>query len=196
MMPQPVTAPYVPEAASTLAGAFFGDPVWAWAFPDPTHRRRQLAALWTLFLLGSLDHGWVWATEGREAVSLWIPPGCAELAEPYHQRLEGLVRELLGPRSDLVLEVFQRFDDAHPRGEDHYYLSLLGTDPNSRGLGLGMDLLRHNLASIDAAGAAAYLESTNPANLDRYRSVGFEAIGEFDLPEDGPDVTTMWRKSR
>jgi hypothetical protein len=35
-----------------------------------------------------------------------------------------------------------------------------------------MALLSHTLAELDANGHAAYLESTNPANLDRYRSVG------------------------
>ena len=56
-----------------------------------------------------------------------------------------------------------------------------------------MGLVAANLAAIDAAGMPAYLESTNPANVDRYRRVGFEPVGEFALPLDGPSVTTMWR---
>ena len=59
-----------------------------------------------------------------------------------------------------------------------------------------MGLLAENLALIDAAGAPAYLESSNPVNLGRYQSVGFERLGEFALPEDGPSVTTMWRQRR
>jgi hypothetical protein len=42
----------------------------------------------------------------------------------------------------------------------------------------------------------AYLESSNPANLDRYRRLGFVERGEFSLPADGPTVTTMWRTAR
>ena len=123
---------------------------------------------------GSIEHRWVWTTPRYEAVSLWIPPGCPELAEPYAARLEPLLDELLGPRSALLVDVFNRFENAHPREEEHFYLSLLGTHPDHRGRGLGMGLLAENLALIDAAGAPAYLESSNPVNLGRYQSVGFE----------------------
>jgi hypothetical protein len=56
-----------------------------------------------------------------------------------------------------------------------------------------MGLLRKTLARIDALGAPAYLESSNPANNERYESVGFQRRDEFTLPADGPLVTTMWR---
>jgi hypothetical protein len=59
-----------------------------------------------------------------------------------------------------------------------------------------MALLRENLELIDAEHAPAYLESTNPANLDRYRGVGFEEVGGFSAPNGGPAVTTMWRAPR
>ena len=180
--------------AETLAGAFFDDPVWGWAFDDPVRRHDQLVALWSLFVAGSIEYRWVWTTPQYEAVSLWIPPGCPELTEPYGGRLEPLLDELLGPRSALLVEVFKRFDDAHPRVEEHFYLSLLGTHPDHRGRGFGMRLLAENLALVDAEGVAAYLESSNPVNLSRYQSVGFERYGEFALPEGGPSVTTMRRQ--
>lgn len=59
-----------------------------------------------------------------------------------------------------------------------------------------MALLADNLARIDAGHEPSYLESTNPSNLDRYRSVGFEVVGGFALPGGGPYVTTMWRRAR
>ena len=57
-----------------------------------------------------------------------------------------------------------------------------------------MRLLADNLALLDTARMPAYLESTNPANLLRYESVGFAVCGTFDLPDGGPTVTTMWRE--
>jgi GNAT superfamily N-acetyltransferase len=149
-----------------------------------------------LFVAGSVEHRWVWTTPRYEAVSLWIPPGCPELAEPHAERLEPLLDELLGPRSALLVEVFDRFETAHLRDQEHFYLSILGTHPDHRGRGLGMRLLAENLALIDTVGAPAYLESSNPVNLGRYQSVGFEKHGEFALPQDGPSVTTMWRPSQ
>jgi GNAT superfamily N-acetyltransferase len=180
--------------AETLAGAFFDDPVWGWAFDDPARRHGQHVALWSLFVAGALEYEWVWTTPGHESVTVWIPPGRPELPEPYAARLEPLLEELLGPRRALLVEVFARFDAAHPDGEEHFYLTFLGTHPDHRGHGHGMRLLAENLALVDAAGAPAYLESSNPVNLGRYESVGFETHGQFVLPDGGPTVTTMWRE--
>ncbi len=135
-----------------------------------------------------------WATAGLETATIWFAPGCAELDADGEARLEALVGEMLGSRAPVVLDIFGRFEDAHPHDCDHHYLSLIGTHPDHRDRGIGMELLRANLAAIDAAGQPAYLESTNPANLARYQSVGFEVCGHFDLPDDCPSMTMMWRE--
>lgn len=68
--------------------------------------------------------------------------------------------------------------------------------PDHRGKGIGMRLLAHGLERIDAEHLPAYLESSNPANNDRYATAGFERHGEFQYPGGGPVVTTMWRPAR
>lgn len=182
------------SVASTLAAAFYEDPVWSWAFPEPERRQSQLLALWGLYVLGGIDHQWVLTTPRYEAVAVWIPPGCEELGEPHASELDPLLDDLLGSRADLVREVFSRFDEAHPREQRYFYLSFLGTHPDHRGMGTGMALLAESLARIDQQHLPAYLESSNPANLVRYESVGFRIRGHIDLPEGGPVVTTMWRE--
>ncbi|MFI5028043.1 MAG: GNAT family N-acetyltransferase [Solirubrobacterales bacterium] len=90
---------------------------------------------------------------------------------------------------------FARSEAAHPQEEPHYYLSLLGTHPGRRGRGLGMGLLADDLGRIDAEGAAAFLESSNPANDHHYERLGFGLWGELELGEDGhrrdPDVARL-----
>jgi GNAT superfamily N-acetyltransferase len=111
-------------------------------------------------------------------------------------RVVVLAKDILGPASDTFLELLDRFTAAQPKTEPHYYLTLLGTHPDRRGHGIGMRLLAHNLALIDSEHMPAYLESTNPANDERYKGVGFEPIGEFSHPGGGPIVTSMWRRAR
>jgi GNAT superfamily N-acetyltransferase len=183
------------KIARTLAEAFFLDPVWGWAFADPTRRKAQHEAWFRLLIRSALPFHWVWTTPGYEAVSVWVPPGCPELSAADEARLGPLLQESLGARTELVLEVFDRFEAAHPRTRDHYYLSLLGTHTEHRGSGIGMRLLADNLVQLDALHMPAYLESTNPANVRRYESVGFTILGAFDLPDGGPAVTTMWREA-
>jgi GNAT superfamily N-acetyltransferase len=183
----------VPAAVETLARAFHADPVWSWAFPDPRRRLGQHGAIWGLVAEAALSYESAWLTGDCAAVALWIPPGKPELRPEDEERLEGLLAELLGDEAARVIETFERFEAAHPAGEPHYYLSLLGTNPDHRGRGLGMGLLAATLERIDAEGSPAFLESSNPVNTPRYERLGFAVCGEFDLPEDGPSVTQMWR---
>lgn len=186
----------IPAAVETLAQAFHADPVWSWAFPDPGLRLEQHRAVWGLVAAAALDYESAWLAGDCAAVALWIPPGKPELRPEDEERLEGTLAELLGDGAARVLETFERFEAAHPATEPHYYLSLLGTSPDQRGRGLGMGLLAATLERIDAEGAPAFLESSNPVNTPRYERLGFAVCGEFELAEDGPSVTQMWRDPR
>jgi GNAT superfamily N-acetyltransferase len=121
------------------------------------------------------------------------PTRGVELTDEEEEQLEPLLRELLGPRAPDVLAFMDAFEDAHPRSEPHWYLSLLGTASRSRGQGIGMALLRDCLRRIDADGAPAYLESSNPVNDHRYEGVGFRRVGAFATPDGSHTLTTMWR---
>ena len=186
----------VAAVTETITVAFHRDPVWSWAFPDDARRPAQYTALWGHLIGSATRYQWVRMTEGCEAAAVWIPPGGTELSPEAEAQLEPLLEELLGSRAEVVMELMERFDEAHSVETPHYYLSLLGTHDDHRGKGIGMALLAENLALIDAEGMPAYLESTNPANDERYRRVGFERFGSFSAPDGGPAVTTMWREPR
>lgn len=172
-----------------LTEAFRSDPLWRWAFPDET----DLAAWWRFCIGSALRYPAVWIAGDFAAASVWIPPGGVELTEHEEQRVEPLLCELVGQRAPEVLELLRRFDASHPREEEHYYLSLLGTADRHRGQGIGMGLLADNLRLMDEQQAAAYLESSNPANNARYERMGFRWTGEFTTPDGERTVATMWR---
>ena len=175
-----------------IVAAFYDDPTWSWAFPDPRLRREQHRRLWRLLVDAALRFSWVWLAPHDTSTSVWIPPGETELTESQEDELAQLVGELLDSDAPRVMEAFELFEDAHPRDEPHYYLSLLATDPRQSGHGYGLGLLKANLAIIDEEYLPAYLEASNPANVPLYERYGFRVVGHFDLP-DGPRVHTMWR---
>jgi GNAT superfamily N-acetyltransferase len=201
--PRAVAARVATEAdldavAETLGLAFHDDPVWSWAFAVPERGPEALRAAWRFLIGSALEYGWVWQAEGCAAASLWIPPGESEIKPEEEERFESLVERLAGDGAARLFETWACFDRAHEierLRRPHYYLSLLGTHPDRGGQGFGMGLLAANLERIDADGAAAYLESSNPANDHRYERLGFVRMGEFELPEDGPNVTQMWRQA-
>ena len=100
--------------AETLVEAFFSDPVWSWAFSDPTRRKAQHDAWFRLLIGRAIDHQWVWMTPAYEAVSVWVPPGLPELNEADEERLGPMLEDMLGGRAELLMEVFDRFEAAHP----------------------------------------------------------------------------------
>lgn len=177
---------------ATVSAAFSNDPLWSWAFPGGT----KLDLSWRFLIHGALRYPFVSVLGDFAAVSVWIPPGTSELSEADEQRVEPLLRELLAERAERVLELLERFAEAHAKAPPHYYLSLLATHPAHRGHGLGMRLLAENLARIDEQSMPAYLESSNPANVHRYERLGFEQIGSFSTPDDSHTVATMWREPR
>ena len=181
---------------SIITLAFAGDPLWSLALARPDGSTEHHAQFWEMFVEGALRYPWVWLSGRGEATSVWIPPGGTEMSDEQEQRVASLAEELLGPTAPQFFELLDRFDAAHPRDEPHYYLSLLATHPDHRGKGVGMAQLRHDLSLIDDEGFPAYLESSNPANNERYAAVGFEALGEFTYPGGGPVVTPMWRRAR
>lgn len=177
------------RVTATLTAAFATDPLWGWAFPDV----EALAPWWRLYVTSAMRYSWVWLADEGAAASVWIPPGGAELTEDEEATVDGVLRELIGARAPEVLRLLDRFEESHPADPEHYYLSLLGTHPDSRGNGLGMALLAANLRTIDEAGTPAYLESSNPGNDRRYERQGFRRVGSFERPDGGLTVSTMWR---
>lgn len=192
MRSRPATGSDLADVTATLTAAFAGDPLWRWAFDD----LGDLEVLWGFLIGSALRYPWVRVSDGFEAAALWIPPGGTELADDEEAALPGLLERLIGSRADDVVELLERFETAHPHDRPHYYLSLLGTAPAHRGKGLGMALLAENLALIDAEGMPTYLESSNPANNERYEGVGYVRVGQFTTPDDAHVVTTMWREPR
>ena len=181
------------DVVAILVSAFYDDPTWSWAFPDPSLRAEQHRRLWGLFVDGAMRYPWVWLTPGNTATSVWIPPNGTDLSQEQEAALEPTIIEMLGADASSVIHAFQLFDRAHPRDVPHFYLSLLGTSAAHRGRGYGLALLAENLRRIDEAGMPAYLEASNPANVALYERQGFSVRDSFKLPGEGPEVFTMWR---
>lgn len=190
MAPRVATEADLDAVTDTLALAFGGDPLWRWAFPEPG----TLEPFWRFFIASALRRGYVWVSGDFAAAAVWIAPGDSELTHDEDEELEPLVRGLIGQRAPEVMALIDRFEESHPAGPPHYYLSLLGTHPASRGRGHGMALLEETLARIDVEGVPAYLESSNPANDARYERVGFRKVGELSTPDGAHKAATMWRE--
>jgi GNAT superfamily N-acetyltransferase len=198
--PGPAAArPAIPADVDAITAAFttafFNDPVWAPVFPDESRRAAQSAPMWRVYATAALRYPWTFVTPGAEAAAVWIPPGGTELTGEETRRLSEVITEAAGPEAAAAArEIEARLEAGHPDGS-FFHLTILATHAGHRGKGLGMTLLAQTLARIDAMGAPAYLESTNPANNQRYMDAGFEPRSEITMAT-GHIVTAMWRPAR
>lgn len=174
----------------TITLAFAADPIVRYWFRSSS----DFLQWWRQFVLAlgerGLDADACDVTDDFEGVALWLPPG----VEPDPQRVGAL--DL--PGNDQSAEVSAKFrtemDRYHPT-DPHWYLWTLGVDPRCQDRGIGSALLKHRLAQIDAAGAMAYLEASDPKNVPFYERHGFEAMGVIEV-EDIPPLTPMIRPAR
>jgi GNAT superfamily N-acetyltransferase len=176
---------------TTVSAALSDDPLSNWVFPEAD----KLALWWHFSIDNALRYGWVWVAGDYAAVSVWIPPGSAELAETESAYLP-LLRELVRERASAILQLFRLYEAARRKDRLHYYLTFLGTHPDHRGTGLGVSLLKHNLDLIDAERMPAYLAVSDPIAEESYKRVGFTRIGGFSTPDGSYRVATMWRDAR
>ncbi len=192
---RPMTVADIDATARTLAEAFEDDPTWAWIFGDPVPSRELRASYWAQYARAAVAAGAGRVADGGAAVTLWLPPGAPEVLAEDEAHADQLAAAVMGDWGAVMPEVYAVFEQHRPEAE-HQYLDIFATNPAHRGRGVGMALLRADLAELDAVGRPAYLESSNPANLARYESVGFRRVDRFSLPYDGPTVDTLWRDPR
>ena len=181
----------------TIALAFADDPVWGPAFGGGRVGLADREAIWEVMIRAAVRDPWSRLLDDAGAVSVWIAPGGTELTEAEEHELSAVLSARLGAHAAAeALALMDRFTANHPAEPQHAYLSLLATRPDRRGEGLGMALLGEDLHQLDDRHLPAYLESTNPLNDHRYRSVGFEPVGQFRTIDGGRTITTMWRPAR
>ncbi len=181
----------MPQAVASIVAAFITDPVARFAWPSP-HDYLHAMPLATRELGGaSFEHRTAYVSADFCGAALWLPPG----VHPNGEALEKVFRDTAKfEHLDDLLATFEKMDQSHP-DEPHWYLPLIGVEPNAQGNGLGGALMRHAVARCDQEGVLAYLESSNPRNISLYEGHGFEVMGKIQVGA-APLVTPMLRQPR
>jgi ribosomal protein S18 acetylase RimI-like enzyme len=193
------TSSDVPAIRKVLGEAFASDPLFQWLFPEPTTRLDATAAWLGLFVERYVSRGPIHVIIGDtvEAVAVWQLPG--ETAMPVAAgppSIGGLLAALLGPERLAELgDALRAIGSVRPTRR-HSYLQFLAVSPEHQGHGMGRRLVMPGMAVADAEGVGVHLETTNPTNLDFYRSLGFEVSHEIRLEPGGPELWAMWRAAK
>ena len=179
--------------AEMLARAFYDDPVTSWFYPDAGRRMRHARRFFAIRQRQLADQGLIYTTPELSGAALWAGPG--RWREDLRQSLMLLpMLPVLLPRIVRSTHAVREIERRHPV-RPHYYLSVLGTEPQQQGGGIGSALLGPVLQRCDTDGVGAYLESSKESNVDFYVRHGFSVTERIELP-DGPALWLMWREPR
>lgn len=192
---EPAQAGDLDVLAQVIADAFCDLAVSQWLVPEPHARRAIFPGYFRLLAMSALSDGLVLTTPARDAAALWIPIGPGGPCEPppeFHDELAVLAGRHLGR--------FQALDGAfsahHPAGVPHEHLAILAVRPDRQRLGIGTALLNARHAALDRDRRPAYLEASDPARREIYRTRGYTDLGEPIRLPDGPPLYPMWRPAR
>jgi GNAT superfamily N-acetyltransferase len=185
----------IPRLADSLARAFQDDPGWSHVLPDPSDRTERLRLFFETELRGvAMPLGLVWTTEEVVGGAVWIPPNAWRVPLTTTVRQAFPMMRVFGRRLLVALRSRLRMEGRHPGKPPHWYLAVMGVAPEWQGRGIGSELVRPALETLDAAGAPAYLEASTPRSRSLHQRNGFAVTGEFRLPSAGPPLWQMWRE--
>lgn len=180
------------KVISTITAAFIHDPIARWVWPDPYAYLRYFPAFANAFGGAALDNGTAQYTTDYMGSALWLAPG----VEPDAEKIVEILQSSLTPeRLDTAFNFLEQMDEYHPK-EPVWHLTMIGVDPTKYGCGHGATMMKTFLERVDAAQQAAYLESSNPANIPLYVRHGFEVTTGTIQAGDSPNMYPMYRAAR
>jgi ribosomal protein S18 acetylase RimI-like enzyme len=169
--------------------AFIADPATRWVWPDPHKYLSHFSSFAKAFGGKAFEYESAHYVGNYSGAALWLPPNVypdVDLLTALLQSSGSDESKKDGP------EIFEKMSRYHPH-EPHWYLPLLGVDPLHHGKGLGSALIQHVVGMCDRDNKSAYLESSNPKNIQFYERHGFELLGTIQV-NTSPPIFPMLRK--
>ena len=174
-----------------MVRAFYDDPVFRWLFPDDSKRPAQSRRYFQGRTRALLRQDEIYTVEGGVAAAMWARPGEWRDPLPDVARQFAALVPALGRRIPRSLKGLREIEERHP-AVPHWYLSVLGTDPDHQGEGLGSAVMQPILGECDRLEIPAYLETGTERNVAFYVRHGFKVTEEIRMP-GGPPMWLMWR---
>jgi ribosomal protein S18 acetylase RimI-like enzyme len=188
----------VKAASLMFTRAFYNDPFSLYAFPDIKERDIKLPYMNEISLCYGLRYGKVYTTsESYEGGAIWMPPGKWTMTISG-MLLAGCLSPVIkmGLKTELKmmpLDKFMEYKHKKLAPFPHWYLALLGVEPQYQKQGYASKLLRPMLEKFDSDNTPCFLETDSEKNYLMYQHFGFEIIDEYVLPEAGIRLWAMLR---
>jgi len=161
-------------AAEVLTRAFLSEPFCEYAFPDEQERQEGLLSMFAGSVSTGFRFGEVYATPPNvSGVSIWIAPG--RFSEIRPPAVAGPERQDPDARLSRVIHALSELHHRHVP-EPHWYLMVIGVDPDRQRQGIGTALIDPVLRRADSGGLPCFLETSKESNISFYERRGFRVV--------------------
>ena len=197
---RPLERADVDATAIVLGRAFAASPGYAGILPflAPGERAHAVHKVKRGFVQAAFRHQSAHVVVDGDRIvgaSLVCAPGQFPISlAAFAWQATGCVRT--GPRGVLNFLRIDRYLTRKHLREPHFYLFVLGVDPDCQGRGFGKSLLVHLNARADAAGVSCYLETDKEENVRLYRNAGYDVASDENVPGLQLRMWTMVRPIR
>jgi len=187
-------------ASEVLARAFNDDPALIRFVTGPRRRVELLRSMFRMVLFHAVGRGEVYAVSPRlEGIAVWLPSGVPGITLWEALRGGGLTLLFKGG-GEFMRKMKQDEDFARELRRrlaptPHWYLEILGVDPQFQGKGCASRLLKPMLARLDAEKLPAYLETSTEEYVPMYQHFGFKVLQEAVMPGSGTKMWVMLREN-
>ena len=189
----------IDQASFMLSQAFKDDPIHHYAFPNLEERAKRMPYSFQYVLRYNLRYGRVFTTSSQlEGIAVWVPSD--NLSSSFWRTLisgamwSGL---RMGFRAGRWMDELDKYVGAKHRKlvpSKHWYLLILGVDPQHQGKGHASQLLNGMFKDTDEEGVPCYLETEGENNVSMYKHFGFKVVDEFIVPNTNVELVAMLRK--
>ena len=187
------------RASEVLTRAFVDDVLLRYVCPGDRRRPERTRYIIDCVVSYGMRYGQIWTTPGEvRAVAVWMPPGTDKMT-----LIRAIRTGMIWERFELGGAGFKRYSlfnrvagEMHHRvmHGPHWYLFVIGIDPDLQGQGIGARMIRHMLARTDREDLPVFLQAPNPAVVPFYERLGFHVDGEVDLPDGCLRIRGMVRQ--
>jgi ribosomal protein S18 acetylase RimI-like enzyme len=190
---------HIKSAAEVLVEAFRNYPILQHFFPDERERQEIASYFFQVTLNYGIHNCEAYATSpDMEGVAVWVHSD--KLPMTFWRALRsvplsvilGFVRKGAGRMKRSSDYIDARHEHLAP--DKHWYLQVIGVNPQFQGKGYAGKLIRPMLARIDREYVPCYLETLDERNVRIYEHFGFEMIEKSAIPKTSLTNWAMLRR--
>jgi ribosomal protein S18 acetylase RimI-like enzyme len=174
------------KASEVLGLAFLDDPDTMKIMPDDEIRIKKLRHFFRCFIKFGLIYGEVYApSPDVEGVAVWVHSSTKDITlwRSLRSGFMGLIFKVDGKAMKVFSSYGKQMDEETGSviDRDHWFLFILGVDPELQRKGFGTKMIEPMLDRIDKEKLPIMLDTNKQNNIGYYQKFGFEVVKNYKV---------------